>query len=241
MTALALLLAAVPVSAAPLEIAFKSSDGVSLAATYHAPSGKPVAALVLIPMLGGSRRDWEAFAVRAASAGIAVLALDPRGHGGSAKPYGQSPGEWDKPRWLEVDRDPAAATAWLEGRGLSPSSIFVGGASIGASLALRRAAVDPRLGGAVLLSPGDNPKRVPVSEFAAAYGRRPLFIASAADDPGFDEIASRLAASVAGPVERLRLPEGGHGTEMLAHPRAGPKLADSLIGWVPGAVKRGAP
>lgn len=230
-------LAAVSAAAAPVEVALKASDGVALAATYRAPASKPAAAIVLLPMLGGSRRDWDAFSVKAASAGIAVLSLDPRGHGDSANPYGQDPGDWDKARWLEADRDPAAAVAWLESRGLAPSSIFIGGASIGASVAFRRAASDPHLGGAALISPGDNPKRVPVSESTAAYGLRPLFLASAADDPAFDAIASRLAASVSGPVERLRFNSGGHGTDILADPVSGPALVTRLLSWMTKAAR----
>lgn len=224
-------LAAVSAAAAPVEVSLKASDGVALAATYHA-SAAPSAAIVLMPMLGASRKDWEPFAVEAALAGIAVLLLDLRGHGDSANPYGQDPGEWDKVRWQEADFDPSAAVAWLERRGFAPSEIFLGGASIGASLAFRRAASDPRLGGAALISPGDNPKRVPVSESAAAYGRRPLFVASAADDPSFDVIAGRLAASVPGPVERLRLAAGGHGTDILDDPKWGPALMTGMLAWM---------
>lgn len=225
-------LAVVAAAAAPVEVALKTEDGVALAATYHESAGASGAALVLMPMLGGARKNWEPFAIKAAAAGIAVLLVDPRGHGDSVNPYGQRPGDWDKARWREIDRDPAAAVAWLEGRGFSPSSIFLGGASIGASLAFRRAASDPLLGGAALISPGDNPKRVPVSELTANYGRRPLFVASAADDPDFDAIAGRLASSVAGPVKRLRLPAGGHGTDILAHPTSGPALTAGLIDWM---------
>lgn len=231
MTFLTLLIIA-PASAASMAVTFKASDGVSLAATYHAAAEKPSAALILMPMLGDSRKTWEPFAVKAAAAGIAVLLLDPRGHGESANPYGQGPEQWDKERWREVDRDPAAAVAWLESRGHPASSIFLGGASIGASLALRRAAFDPRLGGAALVSPGDNPRRVPVFASAAAYGRRPLFVASAADDPSFDAIAERLSTAVAGPVERLRLPQGGHGTEILSDPDGGPALATAMLSWI---------
>ncbi len=229
-------LAAVSASAAPVEVPLKASDGVALAATYCAPAA-PAAAVVLMPMLGGRRGDWEPFAVKAASAGVAVLLLDPRGHGGSANPYGQDPGEWDKARWQAADLDPAAAVAWLESRGFSPSTIFLGGASIGASLAFRRAASDPRLGGAALISPGDNPRRVPASESAAAYGRRPLFLASAADDPVFDAIAGRLAGSVSGPVERLRLDAGGHGTDILSDPKSGPALSAGLLSWLSKAAR----
>lgn len=232
MKLLPLLLLTSAANAAPVDIALRTTDGVRLAATYYAAPGKATAALVLLPVLGSSRRDWSGFAAKASSRGIAVLALDPRGHGGSANPDGQAPASWDKARWTEVDRDPSAAVDWLESRGFPLGSIHIGGASIGASLAFRRAALDPRLGGAVLLSPGDNPNRVPVSEFATAYGRRPVFIASSADDPDFDAISTRLAAAVKGAVERTRLPVGGHGTAMLEHPVSGPRLEKTLLAWL---------
>jgi alpha-beta hydrolase superfamily lysophospholipase len=225
-----------PLLAAPMTISLTTSDGVSLAATYYEAAGKRPAVLILMPMLGGSRKSWEPFAAKAAASGIAVLLLDPRGHGESANPYGQDPQRWSKERWREVDRDPAAAAAWLESRGYPASSIFLGGASLGASLALRRAAFDPRLGGAALVSPGDNPQRVPASDFVADYGRRPLFIASAADDPDFDAIAERLCSAAAGPVECLRLPHGGHGTMILADPTSGPTLSRALLSWISRAA-----
>lgn len=227
-------------AARPVEVALKADDGVALAATYHESAGAPGAALVLMPMLGGSRKDWGPFAAKAAASGVAVLLLDPRGHGDSANPYWQPPEDWDKARWGEADRDPAAAVAWLESRGFAPSSIFLGGASIGASLALRRAASDARLGGAALVSPGDNPRRVPIMDSVSAYGRRPLLVASAADDPAFDAIADRLAAGAAGPVERVRLAGGGHGTDILKDARRGPELVSRLLSWL-GRRGRSAP
>ncbi|MDE2143877.1 MAG: alpha/beta fold hydrolase [Elusimicrobia bacterium] len=227
-----LVAAALRASAASSDIALIASDGVHLAATYSPAPEADAPALVLLPILGGKRSDWEPFSRLAESAGVTTLLLDPRGHGGSENPYGKPPEGWPKPHWDDVDLDVLAAVAWLEARGVPPGRIVVGGASIGGSLALRRAACDRSLAGAALVSAGDNPARVPASEFLDAYGKRGIFIASAADDPVFDAVADNLVKRARGPVERLRLPSGGHGTAILADSDSGLALSRALLVWV---------
>lgn len=231
MTVLGLLLtAALPASAA--EVTLAARDGVRLAATYLQSPAPDAPALVLLPMLGGRRSDWDGLLRRAASAGVSMLLVDPRGHGDSADPYGQPPNSWSKARWEAVDLDAAAAVAWLEGQGVPAGRIFIGGASVGASVALRRAARDARLAGAVLVSPGDNPARVPASAFIAGLGTRPILIASAKDDPHFDAVADALARRARGALDRVRLPRGGHGTAIFSDSEAGPALARVLLAWL---------
>lgn len=233
-----LVAAALPASAAPTDFALTTADGIRLAATYNPVSDADAPALVLLPMLNGRRSDWTAFARLAAGAGVATLLLDPRGHGDSENPYGKPPETWSKARWDEVDRDAIAAVDWLESRGIPPGRIVVGGASIGGSLALRRAACDPRLAGATLVSAGDNPARVPASDYLDVYGKRGIFIASAADDPVFDAVAGKLARNARGPVERLRLKRGGHGTGILGDGESGLQLSRALLAWVRRIVRR---
>lgn len=227
-----LVAAALRASAASSNIVLTTTDGIRLAATYNPASETKAPALVLLPMLGGQRSDWQEFSRLAESAGVSTLLLDPRGHGNSENPYGKPPESWPKPHWDDVDQDALAAVAWLEARGVPPGRIVIGGASIGGSLALRRVACDPSLAGAALISAGDNPARVPASDFLDVYGERGIFIASAADDPVFDAVADKLAKNARGPVERLRLPSGGHGTAILADPDSGLILSRALLAWV---------
>lgn len=239
MSLLSLLFAAtLPASAGSVNIVLRTADGIRLAATYAPASDANAPALVLLPMLGGQRSDWEEFSRLAESAGVSTFLIDPRGHGASENPYGKPPETWPKPHWDDVDLDVIAAVDWLEARGVPPSRIVVGGASIGGSLALKRVACDPRLAGAALVSAGDNPARVPASDYLEIYGERGIFIASAADDPVFDAVAGKLARNARGPVERLRLPSGGHGTAILADPDSGLVLSRALLAWVRRIAQR---
>jgi predicted alpha/beta hydrolase len=58
-------------------------DGYPLAADLHLPDGAPVAAALVAPAMGVPRRYYAAFASYLARAGIAALAVDVRGVGGS--------------------------------------------------------------------------------------------------------------------------------------------------------------
>ena len=59
-------------------------DGVPLAADLHEPEGAPVAVAVLGPAMATPRGFYAPFARHLASRGVAVLAIDYRGVGGSA-------------------------------------------------------------------------------------------------------------------------------------------------------------
>lgn len=201
---------------APMELVLRSSDGVPLAATFYGPAGGEArTGLLLLPMLGADRSTWSDFAARAAAAGIAVLALDPRGHGASGNPYPSPPASWGPSEWRAVVEDGRAGLRELAARGLPAERVVAAGASIGASAALHLAASEPTLAGAALLSPGDNPARLPASTALKGYGKRHLFIAVGSEDGSFVEIARRLSRAAAGSTELHILPGSAHGTGLL--------------------------
>ncbi|TBR26052.1 hypothetical protein EPO15_01015 [bacterium] len=211
------LLLSTAAAVAPLELILHSTDSVSLAATYYAAQGGEArAGLLLLPMLGADRSTWAGFAAQASAAGIAVLALDPRGHGGSGNPAGTPPAAWGRAEWLAVVEDARAGLRELSARGLAPERVVAAGASIGASAALHLAASEPSLAGAALLSPGDNPARLPSSAALPGYGKRPLFIGVGAGDGAFVDIARKLAREAPGSTALIVQPGSGHGTQLLA-------------------------
>jgi len=98
LTATTLLAAACPVAAAadnrkdepppPERITLKTTDGVTLAATYYPPqlgkmSAKDTATLILLHGHGDSRADCDELALRLQAAGNTVVVPDLRGHGDS--------------------------------------------------------------------------------------------------------------------------------------------------------------
>lgn len=90
------------------------SDGVSLAADLHTPSGAVHARVLIAPAMGVKRRLYRSFALALAGAGIETLTLDYRGVGdslqGSIRREPATLHDW-------AERDLSAALAFLRARG----------------------------------------------------------------------------------------------------------------------------
>ena len=201
--------------AAAQRVDFKTADGVSIAADWRAPRrGRPV--FILVHGLGAGRGEWKAFAARAAASGWGTLCLDMRGHGDSGGPsYTTFQGPKD---WGAVEADIRAAVQWLGSSShVAPERVVLGGASIGANLALRAAADLPRIRFVVLLSPGWNYQGVTLPDAVASY-ERPIVFAAAADDLyafKSSQEAMRLVKNSGSVFLRAAV---GHGVRMLEGP-----------------------
>lgn len=181
------------------------SAGRELSASWRPPRrGMPV--LVLAHGVGAGKGEWDKLALRLASRGWGSLAVDLRGHGGSAA----SPGEWKeldrRGEWPKLAEDLLAAAKWVEARKVEPGRLAFGGASIGANLA---AAADAARPGRflLLLSPGPDYRGVKLRLRADA---KTLAVASRADAYAFatlEALAARGATVLEAPA--------GHGAPML--------------------------
>ena len=123
--------AATPVEAAGRAVSFRSDDGRTINALVFEPSQRPSAAVVLVPMLGRPKDDWDAVGQRLADANILALAIDLPG---LSDPGDSSVlGAWSG--------DVRAAVMYLLSRpDVRPGAIGIAGASLGASLAAMAAA-----------------------------------------------------------------------------------------------------
>jgi hypothetical protein len=65
-----------PLAAAGRIASFRSADGRSLTGLLFEAEARPSAAVVLVPMLGRSRDDWQVVGQRLAEANITALAID---------------------------------------------------------------------------------------------------------------------------------------------------------------------
>ena len=72
-----------PALAAGRAVTLASLDGTALAGQLYEASPRPAPGVVLVPMLGRTRADWDEIAQQLEAGGITVLAVDIRGHGGS--------------------------------------------------------------------------------------------------------------------------------------------------------------
>jgi pimeloyl-ACP methyl ester carboxylesterase len=168
---------------------------------------------VLLHGLGAGRGEWRTFQARAAAAGWGTLAVDMRGHGESG---GGRYAEFRTPaQWRALEGDAHAAVDWLaKVRHVAPERVVLAGASLGANIAARAAAAEPRAPLAVLLSPGWSYQGVTLSD-AVASCARPIAFAAAAEDAYAFKSAQEALRLARRPESFFLRAARGHGVGML--------------------------
>ncbi|MFA5140624.1 MAG: alpha/beta fold hydrolase [Elusimicrobiota bacterium] len=167
---------------------------------------------LLLHGLGAGRGEWTDFEKLLTRRGYGFLALDARGHGGSG---GDRYETFQRPEdWLALEKDLEAGLAFLKKRGFPAGRVVLGGASIGANLALRVTARVPEVPFAVLFSLGYEYRGVRCEEALAGISR-PLFFAAAPDDPYAWRTAQWAAARLKDPRGAALRAASGHGVRML--------------------------
>jgi len=234
-----------PSPAEPLTIA---SDGIELAGRLFRPAGPPRGALLVCHGAGSRKENHAIMGEQAASAGLAALTFDFRGHG-------ESGGELDPDGW----HDAAAAGSALLAASGAPW-LAARGASMGGSFLLLAARSQPDLfRSLVLLCPADGASLLTGLEriapaggagadgyggrfaaaalrpflrdldlVAAARGLPRVLLAHARDD---DQVpfarSARLAEVLAVPTKFVALSAGGH-----HGPGRSPLVARATLAWV---------
>jgi dienelactone hydrolase len=211
-------------AAAERRVSFRTDDGLLLAAGWHEPSVRPAPAVILVHMLGRSRRDWDLVASRLAGAGIGALTLDLRGHGESQ----YAPRPESAADYTAMVADLTAARRYLATRtDVQPGRIGLAGASLGASLAVLAAAESASVAGVAALSPSLDYRGLRIEASARKVARPMLLVAS--DEDGYALRSARdLQKAAGGPRELLTLHQAGHGTVMLGRE---PSLTWTLVDW----------
>jgi dienelactone hydrolase len=216
----ALVMLAPPLDAAGRGVAFRAADGRTIDALLTEANTRPAPAVVLVPMLGRPRDDWQATASRLADANISALAID--------LPGTVTPGEPGAlARWHE---DIRAAVAYLAGRpaDVRPGAVGILGASLGANLAAVAAAADPGVRSIALVSPSLDYRGVRIEGALRQYGARPALLVASLRDPYAARSVRELAANPPG-VRQMRWSDAtAHGTVLLARD---PDLVRSLVEW----------
>jgi alpha-beta hydrolase superfamily lysophospholipase len=208
-------------------ITLHTEDGVSIAAELRpSATGRPSPAVILVHMLTRTHEDWRGLADRLSEAGLAVLAIDLRGHGasGTAAILPADPDDMTA-SLLDVK----AARMYLRGRpDLWSGAIGMAGAQVGANLVVMEAASDPLVRSIALLSPGMDYRRLRPEAAMKRYDARPALILASTEDAYASRSARELAGIGTG-VRDLRIVNGaGHGTVMLTRQ---PGLVAALVDW----------
>ena len=176
---------------------------------------------VLLHGLGSSKGEWDGFAERLAAIGDGAMVYDARGHGDSIRTLtGEKLDyqEWQSPEpWGKMPQDlDSAVEALHEKKNIALKSIAVGGASLGANVAMIYASRHNEVPAVVLLSPGLQYAGVSCEEAFKRYGKRRLFIGvSPGDAYAFSSV--QYLASLRGDAA-LRLVQGpgaAHGVHMF--------------------------
>jgi alpha-beta hydrolase superfamily lysophospholipase len=233
----------------------QSQDGFPLVATYY-PAGtgakgkKPkrsaneatTPAVILVPMFGGSRADYDSLARKLAQAGIGALALDPRGHGASvtSEVWSYTLFRADLSQFVQgAYLDLEAAIQYLRGPEEETTSeprparpLGVIGASLGGMIGALGSAEGEVVQALVLLSPGPSPAFV---EAVAMQPERATLLVAAAGD----RTATAGAEAMIAELDRTRsevvvYPGQAHGTALLAE---APALTPLLVRWLGAAFK----
>lgn len=197
----------------------ETADGISIAYSYlPGSSGKGV---ILLHMLGRSKEDYAYLAQQLNNAGLAVIAIDFRGHGKSAG---------DMTKFSDADYqkfvlDVKAAKQFLAQQGVG--SVGIVGASIGANAALNYAANDPDVKALVLLSPGMNYHGVDIAESAKRYPGYTLLVAAADDDYSANTVR-KLMDIMHAKSQKMYTVGSGHGTGLFKKTNAEHVAADWL-------------
>ena len=206
-------------------VSFRTADGVTIAGTWFEPSSRPAPAVILVHMLGRSRRDWEGVGSRLADSGIGALAVDLRGHGDSAR-SGAVEGTSD---YSVLVRDIEAARRYLATRSdVQQSRVGLAGASMGANLVVLQGAADAGIASLALLSASLDYRGLRIEAAVKKYGSRPILLVVSDEDAYARRTAEDLKKAGGGIRELLTLSGAGHGTNMLGR---APDLGPALVAW----------
>ena len=208
-----------PLRAQARAVSFRTADGRTVNALLNEAAQRPAPAVVLVPMLGRPKDDWQVTGQRLADVNITALMIDLPGQ--------SLPSE--TAALLAWGDDIRAALDFLESRpDTRPGAIGLAGASLGGSLATVVAAADPRVRSLLLLSPSLDYRGVRIEAALRQYGERPAMLIASRQDPYASRSARALAEDPPG-IRELQWSElAAHGTALLSRE---PDLVQALVAW----------
>ena len=161
---MSLLMIGAPVSADSFwqTVKWQTTDGVRMVGEYHPSARSHAYTWVLLHGLGSSKGEWDVFPRKVAAQGGGIFIYDLRGHAdsvalasGGTITYKDWQSAGPGSPWDAMASDLASAVKLLRTRfALPEGKIAVGGASLGANVALVYASEHAEVPALILLSPG---------------------------------------------------------------------------------------
>jgi dienelactone hydrolase len=215
----------VPTYGAGRGVSFRAEDGRTINAIVFEPSQRPAPAVVLVPMLGRPKDDWDAIGQRLADANMLALAIDLPGTSdpGDSKVLGG----WSA--------DVRAAVLYLSSRqDVRAGSIGIAGASLGANLAALAAADLQSVHSLALVSPSLDYRGVRIDAAMKQYDGRPALFIASNHDPYAARTVRELAKDPPGTRETRFSETTAHGTLLLVRD---PEMARALVEWFQATLR----
>lgn len=206
------------------EVHFATTDNLTIAADFARPAraGERAPMAILLHMYNSDRTAYGPLIPALQQSGLAVLAIDLRGHGRSVGPPGlrlaERVAQRDRKLFEEMDRDVEAAYAWLSRQpDVDPARFALVGASVGCSVAFDYAARDRSVDALVCLTPGTAYLGLDALADARKYGRRALLMIASEEERGAcDDLRRMVPDAVARIVGRAGSDRLGlHGTRVF--------------------------
>jgi dienelactone hydrolase len=206
--------------AAGRAVFFRTNDGRSVSALLFEANQRPAPAVVLVPMLGRSKDDWQAVAERLVEGGVTAFTIDLPAPTPPADPK-------ELAGWHTII---GGALDYLFSRPeVKGEAIGVAGASLGANLAVLAAVSDSRIRSLALISPALDYRGVRIEGPFKEYGPRPALLLASRKDPYAARSVRELAAGGGAGLRETQWAEiPAHGTVLLARQ---PELTRSLVEW----------
>ncbi len=218
-------------------VTFPAQDGITIEADWYpvkVEEGKRTPVAILVHMYPADRKSWKPLVEDLRSAGIAVLAYDIRGKGGSKGPeelkLPEAYEKRDSALFSNAWMDAAGAASWLGAqRNIATDRMAVVGASIGCSVAMNFGSSVGSPKAIVCLSPGTDYMGVPSKEHiqvCATYGIPMLLMSPEKEYKAVEELVEASGKKATG-----RKFDGGeefHGTKMFEAPY-GAKVKRAIV------------
>lgn len=220
------------------KVILKTKDGLDIVGDYYNLETNKRGVL-LLHMMPETKKSWQSLAQLLENNNFNVLAIDLRGHGessGGPEGYKNFSDEDHQKSILDVE----TAVEFL--KSFNIDEIIIGGASIGANLALWYASAHPEIKKILCLSPGINYRGIKPLDLVFKFdSTQRILIAASLDDIRQNgqsnswEAKQIFEALPLSPQNKKLIiyRQSGHGTNMLYnYQNDEPSLIEEIIKWI---------